>query len=452
VTLQLRLALLYVALALTTVVVLGAGAYLIAQDRIHANLDESLRANAMAVEAALGLFAGPLTVDKIQAARPALDQEVVQGTVFQIRAPDGSVLYSSAGTTAPLPLTEPGVPRQGLSTLSTPRGDERSLVRPLVRFGETVGYVESRTSLGPANASLSDIRTLLLIVGAIAATVTSGLAYYFAGRAVDPVRRLATLASDIERTADFSRRLPPARTTAEMDEMVRTFNRMIVRVERLVAAQRSFLSDTSHELRRPLTILRANIDIMNDPALDEAGRADVEREMRGAAESMSTLLSELLMLARSDERFVVAEQLDFSELCRTAVQHACQVFKQRAYEASIEPDVMLAGDAEGLTRLVDNLLQNATLYSGEDTAVSLFLSGSHEVRLRVVDHGVGMSEEDIGHAFERFYRARSARRARPEGLGLGLAIVKQVVDAHHGSIVIDSEPGQGTTVTVTLPR
>ena len=451
-TLQLRLSLIYAALSVAAIAVLGVAAYIIASNRLHTNQDNSLKVEAQAVEATLGRF-GNITPDVINQARFALDREIVQGAVFQIMAPDGTVLYSSQASSEPLPDTSPGPPQLGLRNLNTPDGQMRSIVRPIERTGLIVGYIESRASLSFVDGSLNDIRALLVVGGILVALATSVACYYVAGRAVAPVRRVADLAREIERTADFTRRLPPSRSTVEMEELVRTFNRMIDRVERLIGTQRSFLSDTSHELRRPLTIMRTNIEVINDPALGEDERATVEREMREAGESMTTLLRELLVLARSDEQPARFEPIDLSELCDTAIRHARETWRDRCFEAEVAPDVVVSGDEQALSRLLDNLLQNAATYSDTATTVLLRVERNrHDVRLEVRDQGAGMSEEDVVHAFDRFYRSPTARRERPDGLGLGLAIVKQVVDAHGGSISIDSQPGEGTSVVVTLPE
>ncbi len=450
-TLQLRLSLIYAALSVAAIAVLGVAAYIIVSNRLHANQDNSLRVEAQAVEASLGPF-GDITPDVINKARFALDREIVQGAVFQIMAPDGTVLYSSQASSEALPDTPAGPPQIGLRNLNTPDGQMRSIVRPVERTGLIVGYIESRASLSFVDGSLNDIRALLIVGGIVVALATSVACYYVAGRAVAPVRRVAALARELEITADFTRRLPVSRSTVEMEELVRTFNRMIDRVERLIGTQRSFLSDTSHELRRPLTIMRTNIEVINDPALGEEERATVEREMREAGESMTTLLRELLILARSDEQPAHFEPVDLSELCDTAIRHARETGRERCFEADIAANVVISGDQQALLRMLDNLLQNAAAYSNDSTPVLLRLARNrHDVRLEVRDQGIGMSEEDVEHAFERFYRSTTVRRERPDGLGLGLAIVKQVVDAHSGAISIESRLGEGTSVTVTLP-
>jgi two-component system sensor histidine kinase MprB len=234
--------------------------------------------------------------------------------------------------------------------------------------------------------------------------------------------------------------------------MSTTFNRMISRVERLVNAQRTFLSDTSHELRRPLTILRTDLDVLRDPGFPDSERGAVVREMQDVAESMSTLILELHRLARQDEELVRLEPTDLSALCAVRANVAGQLHPGHSFQCTIEPGIWVDGDSERLSRAIDNLLQNAALYTPEATQIEVELTkNGNEAVLLISDNGPGMNEEDLLHAFDRFYRGAESRRARPDGLGLGLAIVKQAMDRHDGCVSIQSKSGTGTCVTLRLP-
>ena len=451
-TLQVRLTLIYAGLAIAALTVLGIAVFLIVSDRLHSNVDRALEADIRAVEAGLVGMTEPITASDVEVARLSLDRQAFEGSVFQLRSPDGNVLLSSDGLGAPLPFTTSGSPATGFATLESDGPDLRTLTRPVVRAGQIVAFVETRNSLNLADESLDAVRNVLLLGGLIVTTLTAVAAYYVAGRAVRPVTAAADLAREIEETADFSRRLPLTHSTREMEHLAETFNRMIARVERMVAAQRSFLSDTSHELRRPLTLLRTDLDVLGDPKLPLEERSIVEEEMKVAAESMTTLVTELLVLARSDEMNLRQEPVNLSDVCRAVVATARQTAPKHRFEASIESDLWVTGDEAALERAIGNVVQNAAAYSDPGTRIELSLAGEDsEVCLQVVDNGPGMSEEDVAHAFERFYRGGNGRNSRPEGLGLGLAIVKQIIETHQGRIAIHSEAGRGTTVAIGLP-
>ena len=177
----------------------------------------------------------------------------------------------------------------------------RVLYEPIVRNGETVGSVVAGQSLHETDVALDEIRKVFIFGGLGVLLLTAAPTYFLARRALYPVRQVSQLARDVERTADFTRRLPRPRGGGEMKELVDTFNAMIDRVEESLLAQRSFLADSSHELRRPLTVLRTNIDILNDPALPAEEREACFREARAEAEAMSRLLSDLLLLVARGE-------------------------------------------------------------------------------------------------------------------------------------------------------
>jgi len=233
---------------------------------------------------------------------------------------------------------------------------------------------------------------------------------------------------------------------------VTTFNAMIDRVERMLASQREFLADSSHELRRPLTVLRTNIDLLNDPALPLGEREACLREIRAEAETMSRLLSDLLLLTREQGQAVELAPVDYSSLCKDAVERLRGRDDRHTLTAKVAEGVRLLGDKERLAQMVSNLLDNAARYTPEEGRIELRLGMVDGIaRLEVQDTGIGIPEEELPHVFERFYRGEQARARRIEGTGLGLAIVKYVAEAHGGSVDVHSQPGRGSTFVVDLP-
>lgn len=447
-TLQLRLTLTFLVLAGVAVVALGGGTYLVARDRVYGSVDESLSAQAQAIVSSIATTDESLSQGAIERSRRSLDLQAAQGYAFRIMNLSGEILYSTGETF----FNSSAQPQVGFRDL--PQADARSrvLITPILTAGQPVGYVETSTSLAQADESLAEIRRALIFGGFFVASASAVAAFFMAGRAVRPVAELAHVARGIERTADFSRRLSTPASTLEMKEMVSTFNRMIERVERMVDTQRSFLSDTSHELRRPLTILRTDIDVINDPGLTDAERESIRREMSDVAESMSNLISQLLMLARQSEDIPQRQWTDLSSLCRSSLKSVAQSYPSHEYVCDVEEGLICAVDPEKMGRVVTNLLENAAAYTEPPGQISLrLLSMEGKASIQITDSGSGMTAEEIERAFERFYRGRDARRARPDGLGLGLAMVKQIVESHQGSVAISSRPGKGTEVTVQLP-
>ncbi len=448
-TLQWRLTLLFFLLTAGALAALGGGAYFVAQERVYGSVDDGLSARSQALTASITASDRPLSTTDLVASSRSLDSQAALGAVFRVLSLDGSPLYSSGGAGGGVGSVslEPG-----FRTLEAGEERMRVLLRPVTAAGQPIAYIETSASLRQADDSLASMRQVLAFGGVAVSALSGVLAFFVAGKAVQPVRDIARLAREIERTADFTRRLPEARSAREMQEMSRTFNRMIERVERMVQTQRSFLSDTSHELRRPLTILRTNIDVINDPALSLEERNAVQQEMSEVTDSMSHLLSELLMLARQDEESLQLQRVDLSEVCAGAVKSVSMAYPEHHYQCDLESAIEVLADRERLSRAVSNVVQNAAIYMDGPGEISLNLKANdHLATLRVSDSGPGMAPEDVQRAFERFYRGVGARRARPDGLGLGLAIVKQVIDSHDGTIEIESALGHGTRVIVQIP-
>lgn len=225
-----------------------------------------------------------------------------------------------------------------------------------------------------------------------------------------------------------------------------------------------FVANVSHELRSPLTTLTGLIETLSGPARDDPdARARFLGIMTREAARMDRLIGDLLSLSRveADERVRPTERLDLVELIRRVLA----IIRERpeAEGRSItfdpaEPVCMTAGDPDQLTQVFQNLLENAVKYSRAGGPVSLTIEGrgsaprfaSSVWAISVRDEGEGIDPEHIPRLTERFYRVDSGRSRQMGGTGLGLAIVKHIVSRHRGRLMIQSAPGEGTTVTVLL--
>jgi len=450
VTLRLRLTLLYVGLLAAALAVTGITGYVIAAHRIYAGLDDSLTLRAQAVALALEPIGTEFNQEDIENNKGELDALASKADlVFQLRRADGTVLYSSAqppsGSLPPPDDTRSLV--GGFATKDVRGEDTRILYQPL----PTGGSIEVGESLSGANGAVSEIRDVIVVGGLAALLVTAVSGYTLSGRALRPVRNVSQMARDIEETADFTRRLDKSAGEGEVRELVSAFNAMIERVEQTLAHQKSFLADSSHELRRPLSVLQTNVDILSRPNLSQADRERCVAEVRVEAQIMRRLVADLLMLAREESQSIERARVDFSAVCERALARVKQEDSHELRE-EIEPGIVVLGDGERLDQMVGNLLDNAVQYTPREGRVVFGLQRFNgRVQLEVRDTGQGIKADEIAHVFERFYRGESARASRPAGTGLGLAIVKYVAEAHGGTVSVVSEPTNGTTFVVELP-
>ena len=225
---------------------------------------------------------------------------------------------------------------------------------------------------------------------------------------------------------------------------------------------RQFVADASHELRTPLTSIRGFAELYRQGAVaNPEDTAKLVRRIEDEAARMGLLVEDLLLLARLDrERPVELAPVELPVLAMDAVQAARATAPQRRIELDVResPEQLVAyGDDARLRQVIGNLMTNALVHTPADAAIKLSLypeSGNRAV-IEIADTGPGLSPEQREHVFERFYRADEARTRHTDrpatGTGLGLAIVAAIVQAHHGSVEVLSEPGQGAKFRVTLP-
>jgi PAS domain S-box-containing protein len=229
--------------------------------------------------------------------------------------------------------------------------------------------------------------------------------------------------------------------------------------ERLLELDRlkdEFVASVSHELRTPLTSISGYLELVL-----EGGRLSVEQEqflgvVGRNAERLLRVVGDLLFVAQLKSSTVVLERapVDLTELLGSALQSVAPLARDRGIELKLDcgPLPSLDGDAGRLGQMIDNLLTNALKFTPRGGRVEIHgFERSEAVCVQVRDTGMGISEHDQEHLFERFFRTSEARTEAIQGTGLGLSIVAAIVAAHDGSIEVESEPGVGTTFTVLLP-
>jgi PAS domain S-box-containing protein len=225
-------------------------------------------------------------------------------------------------------------------------------------------------------------------------------------------------------------------------------------LEKAHQAQKRFVADASHDLRTPLTVVRAELDLLLAARThDEATRQSIERAV-SEIRRLDRLASDLLALATIDSPDAGGERhaARLDELLLESISNLTPIARERGitWNIVIDDAVETTCNREALLRALANVLENALKYSPRDTAVDVrFGRIDDEARIVVADSGIGIAPEDLPRIYDRFYRSDAARST--PGTGLGLPIVKSVVEAHGGSITIDSTQGSGTTVTIMLP-
>jgi two-component system phosphate regulon sensor histidine kinase PhoR len=230
----------------------------------------------------------------------------------------------------------------------------------------------------------------------------------------------------------------------------------------LRAAERmrtDFVANASHELRTPLaTIIGYAETLIDEGPVDRKTRNRFGETIQSEARRMLRIVEDLMSLSRieADRYRTPDERIDIGEVARIAIEHSATLAERRQCRvgAAIEPNLpMVMGDFGQLLQLTDNLIGNAIRYGCSDRSCAVTVTARSDdgrVILSVGDEGEGIAAEHLPRLTERFYRVDSARSRESGGTGLGLAIVKHIVERHRGTLEIQSEPGKGTQVTVSL--
>jgi heavy metal sensor kinase len=311
------------------------------------------------------------------------------------------------------------------------------------------------TPLTHLEHELQAVAVILLAVVAGLVVMASGLGYWLAGRALKPVGVMTALAREISER-DLHRRIELSLPTDELGELAATFNDMLARLEKAFLAHRNFTADAAHELRAPLTLMRAELEAMLQNRDGSNVDEEAARALLAETDRLSKLADQLLLLAEADAGKLAPRRhlVDVADLIEETGDRWRRLAdaKDIRLEVNAPDSGRLLGDAELLARLLDNLLDNAirlTPPGGEIKLAAHPVSGDGW-ELHVADTGPGIPHDAQSRLFERFFRAEGARSRPGSGAGLGLALCAAIADAHGGSINL-LKASTGAHLVVHLP-
>jgi heavy metal sensor kinase len=354
-------------------------------------------------------------------------------------------------------VTQPlqGIPWQG-TIQSTSDQEVRLYSRTLTNKGKPVAVIQVGESLSNLHTLLHQLVAALLVVGFLVLASCAAGSYWLAARSFAPIQRLAETARKIK-AEDLHQRVPVPPVRDEVQYLAMTLNSMLDSLDQAFSRQRQFVADASHELRTPVAVIRnkAGVALLEPPRLDETVTA--LQEIRTETERLTFLLTDLLTLARGDEgraRFG-REVVQLDRLVETVAATTEVLADERRIQLAlrIPHPVTVVGDEARLIQVVMNLLDNAIRYTKPGGRVWVSVEQTDDsARLIVRDTGSGIAPEHLPHIFERFYRADpTRRRTGGSSSGLGLSIVEWIARTHGGSVEVESQVGQGSCFTVTLP-
>jgi len=422
---------------------------------IEATVDDASRNNLDIVRRVVGSSL-PQGLPKVKKELAELSELWANGAIFEVAGPDGDWIFRSPRFLLPqFPLPLP--PAGGIHFLT------RNLDLRQYRIAQQNVSLEGQNfrvnvavPTEPFDQALDNFRLIEKRFLPLLVLLASLFGWWLSGRALAPVNRIIESAEGIG-VQNLSRRLAVPKVQDELRRLTETVNAMLDRIELSVSRIQQFTADASHDLRTPLSLIRTNAELaLRRPRTESEYRDTLERIL-GASEETAQLIEALLILARADAG-AAQLQLRFIELTpylRRAAEKAALLAEEKgvAFSEDLSDDpLQLHADGAAMERLLLAVLDNAVKFTPPGGRV--FLRAYTEAGFAVVeieDTGIGISEKDLLHVFDRFFRADQARSREFPGSGLGLSIAQWVAEAHQGTIEVRSQLGQGSLFRVRLP-
>ena len=364
---------------------------------------------------------------------------------IQFVDPSGEVFVPGGQGSSPVEIAatagDRAIAARGTGSSLTDRTVNGTKLRVLTLGTGAEGAILVARPLTEVENELSRLLLILALIGGGGIVLAGLLGMLVARTALAPIALFTRRTETLTGRMDLSRRLEVTGRD-ELGRLAESFNDTLDALERSVAAQRNLIADASHELRTPISSLRANIQILGESErLPQAEQESLRRDIVDELDELTALVGDVVELARGADPEGTPEDVRLDELIRAAVQSARRRSDLR-FEVRAEPTIV-RGRAERIARAVSNVVDNARKWSPPQGTVEISLSGGV---LEVRDHGPGFADQDLPHVFDRFYRAQAARSL--PGSGLGLAIVRQAAESCGGFAEALNADGGGALVRV----
>jgi two-component system, OmpR family, sensor histidine kinase MprB len=422
-------------------------------DNITPTPDADVPANVKAKVAHKRAVAGSSSTPRNLFGHLPPNPDEVRGYQQVVNAAGTVLLRSAPGVSIPVSAATRALAAHGGEPLLLDADVEGIHLRVLAEPFGSGRAVQLALPLTEVDSLLSRLRLILALLDVGGIALAALLGRLVAGAAVQPIKRLTEATEHVAVTRDLSRRIEPLGED-EIGRLAGSFNSMLDALERSVSAldasvhaQRQLVADASHELRTPVTSLRTNIEILQHQGsfMSQEEQQGLLSDVVEQIEELTLVINDLIDLARGEEPREDLEEVRLDLLVEEVVQRARRHSPATPLHAELDP-TLVTGVPARLERAVSNLIDNAVKYSPPEQPVEIALTATS---LTVRDHGPGISDEDLPHIFDRFYRGAEAR-GRP-GSGLGLAIVRQVAGQQSGTITAEAAPGGGTLMRLSLP-
>jgi len=424
------------------------------QHSIEITVNDASRANLESIQRVLAR-AAPKGIQEVKAELNELEGVWAGAALLEVSDAHGRMIFQSDPFQRPYGTLPPMKKREvTFYTINLDNLQYRIAMREAEVNGQTL-RVRAAVPTEPFDQALDRFRLMLKETLPFLIVLASLAGYWLSGRALAPVNAIIKTARAVG-VQNLSVRLAVPPANDELRRLTETLNAMLGRIEASVKRITQFTADASHDLRTPVALIRASAELaLRRPRTEDEYRETLLR-IRATSEETTHLIENLLTLARADAG---ATELQFGEI--DLVPHLEKIAEEAGILAAGKgihvtwelPDspVRVSADPAAIERLLLIVIENAVKYTPSCGKIEMRLSnGAGNARIEIRDSGIGISDKDLPHIFERFYRADQAR-SRDGGSGLGLAIARWIVDLHSGLIEAQSTFGNGSLFRITLP-
>ncbi len=302
----------------------------------------------------------------------------------------------------------------------------------------------------------NSVRSILIIAAILSPLIISltGIGgYLILKRSFKPIEDVIETTNHIKINQDYHLRIPLRASKDELYHMTLGINEMLQATEDVLNREKQFTSNVSHELRTPLSVLRAQLEYLNEKLTQTTYQDDMQPILK-QMQYLEDMVKTILMLTKLNEQKVFqVETVEIYPLLEDLIETLQEDYKEKQIQVNIEgnKDITFQGDTMLILSLLTNVISNAIKYNKENGQVNVSLNQiNHQLHIIIKDTGYGISEEDLKHIEEPFYRSDAVRTQHELSLGVGMTIVSNIIKYYQGQLNITSELNVGTTVTIIL--
>lgn len=317
-------------------------------------------------------------------------------------------------------------------------------VVPIAQNRSDKGLVLISTYVDWLFKDIRELRNQAALISFIAVLLAIVLSYFLGKRISSPVEKLTAASEEILKGRLDTR--VDIRRADEIGILADTFNKMSEELYKIDTNRRRFISDVSHELKTPLTSIKALIESLIDGNDDVAVYKEYLMDINGEMDRLSFLVKSLLTVTRLEELELRREPVKLCAEAESVAKLFAPLFNQKGIklEVSCSEEIVVSADKGMLREVLINLIDNAIKYGRDNGRVQVRCESGEKVHLSVIDSGIGISEKDLPYVFDIFYRADKSRRRDTGGSGIGLYIVRKIIELHGWNISVKSKPREGT--------